>query len=312
MPALNKFEIHYFLSDNKHAMNAVVKNKCEAEFLAVAYEVIKLLELDVTLNAEALKEGGIRDIWECLGKNSPQITLLIAVLTLIFTWKALPDSELNELQKENLRLQNEQLKKQLVEDKISPKTVIQHAEKANDNQKIVTRRSNFYKELNINREVTQVGFSALDKDQKPVGNEVIIPRAEFLYFIQRTNKLPTEIDDNARIEIVAPVLRASKAKWRGIYNEQPIDFYMNDAVYKDAILDKRISFTSGNVIVCALEIHKELNEVGDVIITKYSVQTVLDQIENNVPIETASGKKYRREKKLKDSQTDLFLPAEQG
>jgi hypothetical protein len=65
MSALKKFEIHYFLPDNMHSMDAVVKNKCEAEFLAIAYEVIRLLELDITLNTEALKEGGLRDIWEC-------------------------------------------------------------------------------------------------------------------------------------------------------------------------------------------------------------------------------------------------------
>lgn len=311
MSALKKFEIHYFLPDNMHSMDAVVKNKCEAEFLAIAYEVIRLLELDITLNTEALKEGGLRDIWECMGKNAPQLTLLISVLTLVLTWMALPDSELKGLQKENLMLQNEQLKKQLAVDQISPEVVVEHAKRANDNQKIVTRRSNFYQALNISQEVTQVGFSALDTEQKPVGNEIIIPKSKFVLFIQKTNKLPTEIDENAYIEIVAPVLRKSKAKWRGVYNGQLIDFYMKDAVYKAAVLDKRISFTSGNAIICVLEMHRELNEVGDVIITKYCVLAVLDRIENNVPVETESGNKYRKEKKFKDSQMNLFTLSEQ-
>lgn len=288
-------------------MDAVVKNKCEAEFLAVAYEIIALLELDITLNAEALKEGGIRELWEALGKNSQQITILLLLLTAIFTYHMIPDSELTELQKENLKLQNEKLKEELSKSDISKETVDAHVKNTNENQKIVTRRSNFYRILlNANLEVSRVGFSRLDNDHKTIGDEIIVPRTEFIYFIQRSNKLPTEVDENAQIEIVSPVLREGKAKWKGIYNEEVINFFMGDRIYKSAVLAKQISFKNGDVLTCVLEIHKELNEVGEVVVTKYVVRTVLDKIENGVLTETQGGKKYRRQKKIQDSQGSLF------
>ena len=62
MITAEKFEIHYYLKDGSHSMDAVVKNKCEAELLAVAYEIIDLLDLDVTINAEALREGGVKEL----------------------------------------------------------------------------------------------------------------------------------------------------------------------------------------------------------------------------------------------------------
>ena len=287
-------------------MDAVVKNECEAEFLAVAYEVISLLDLDITLNAEALQEGGIKELWKVLGENSSQLTVFLLVLTAVFTYQMIPDSELTGLQKENLRLQNEQLRKELLQSEINENTIKNHVTSANENQKIVTRRSNFYRKLDHNLEVRKLGFSTLDKDQKPIGDEIIILKGDFLHFIQRSNKLPVETDESAQIEIVAPVLREGKAKWKGIYNEESISFFMDDHIYKDAVLSKRISFTSGNVITCVLEIHKELNEVGEVVIKKYSVQTVLDKIENGTAKETSSGKKYRADKKIQDSQGEFF------
>jgi hypothetical protein len=72
-------------------------------------------------------------------------------------------------------------------------------------------------------------------------------------------ELPIEIDENAQIEIVAPVLRKGKTRWKGIYNEEFINFFMDDPIYNDAVLAKQISFKSGDVITCVLEIHRELN-----------------------------------------------------
>lgn len=190
MTTANKFEIHYFLKDGSHSMDATDKNKCEAEFLAVAYEIIDLLDLGITLNAEALREGGVKDVWEFIGKNSPQFLVICAVLTALFAYKGIPDAELTGLKKENLRLENKKLKEELSKIEISEDVVEAHIKTVNENQKVVTRRSNFYRILNLNEEVQQVGFSTLDKDQKPLGNEIVVQRPNFLHFIQRTNKLP--------------------------------------------------------------------------------------------------------------------------
>lgn len=296
-------------------MDAIVKNRCEAEFLAVAYEIINLLELDVTLSAEALQEGGIRELWDFIVKETSYadkistITCLALILQITLSQFPQTDADLVDLQKEDLKLSIEErslnikkLKVELSGGHLKEKTMESAKTIINKNPKIVTRRSNFYKILAHSKEVTQVGFSRLDNNQKPISKEIVVPKAAFINFIQRTNKLPIDVDDDARIEIVAPVLREGKAKWKGIYREEPISFFMDDKDYKEAVLAKRVSFKNGDIIACVLEIHRELNEVGDIVITKYSVQTVLDKMENGTPTETASGKKYRKRKKVEDSQ----------
>lgn len=322
MTLSNKFEIHYFLKDGSHSMDALVKNKCEAEFLAVAYEIINILDLDIILNAEALREGGIKDFFNFLIKETSyaeKIATLTLVLMLVQTTISLipkantkiankQNEELMQLSIEEKKLNIQKLKNELSNDNVSEQTIESSKMVINKSPKIVTRRSNFYKTLLHNQEVAQLGFSILNKDYEPLGREVIVSSADFVSFVQRTNKLPVEIDEDARIEIVAPVLREGKAKWKGIYNEEPISFFMDDKIYKDGVLAKRISFKNGDVIICVLEIHKEINEVGEIVITKYSVQAVLDKGDNGNLIETSSGKQYRRAKKTQNSQRELFDP----
>ncbi|EHW0638161.1 hypothetical protein L3I77_004814, partial [Vibrio vulnificus] len=67
-----------------------------------------------------------------------------------------------------------------------------------------------------------------------------------------------------------------------------------------------ISFTHGAAIKCVLHIHRKLDEVGDVVVTGYSVDTVIENGQESVFQETMQGKKYRHQKALKDAQQDLF------
>lgn len=309
-----KFEIHYFLQNNSHSMDAIVRNKCEAEFLAIAYEIIRILELGITLEAEAHEEGGLRDIWNFIGENGTQISILISVLALIVALKPETDTELVELQKtetrlsiEEKKLNIEKLKRESSGDNNPTQVTLKKASASvNQNHKVVVHKSNFYKKLSHYDKVTQVGFSILDDKSKPISSETYVPRSEFNKFVLLSNRLPTETIEDAQIKIVAPVLLEGRAKWKGIYVDPPaISFEMNDTAFKEAVLSKQISFKSGDIILCVLEINRELNEVGEIVITKYAVQTVLDKIENGIKIETESGKKYRREQEFRKAQTSL-------
>ena len=146
MELASKFELHYYLSDASHSMNALVKNKCETEFLAVTSEVAEILGIHLELDCEALKEGGVREIWKALGDNNPQITLLMAALALI--WSVIPqtDNELSDLQKEDLRLSIEERKleidklKQEIEDGVTSEAIEKAAAEASRNCKVPTRK----------------------------------------------------------------------------------------------------------------------------------------------------------------------------
>lgn len=309
----SKFELHYYLSDDSHSMNALVRNKCEAEFIAVATEVADILGIHLELDCEALREGGIREIWKALGDNSAQIALLISTLALI--WSVIPktDQELVDLQKEDLRLSIEQrkqalrkIKEDVENNSVTPGTISSAKKIASRSYKVVTRKSNFYKTLSTYEKVTQVGFSELNYKGVPLADERIISRQEFPKFIIKSHDLEPLKDSSAYIEIVAPVLKDGKAKWKGIYEGQPISFYMNDKEFKMAVVSKQLSFKNGDGILCVLLIHKKVDEIGEVMTSGYSVDVVLENIHSGVSGETAQGIRYRHTKKMSDNQTDMF------
>jgi hypothetical protein len=313
MESPSKFELHYYLADNSHSMNALVRNKCEAEFLAVAIEVAEILGVHLDFDCEALQEGGVREVWKALGENSAQIALVISTLALI--WSVIPktDQELVDLQKEDLRLSIEQRKHELGQikedvenNRVTPETIESAAKIASRSYKVVTRKSNFYKTLSTYEKVTQLSYRELSAEGKALSIERIIGRDEFPKFILTSYELEPLKDTLAHIEIVAPVLINGKAKWKGIYDGQPISFSMNDKEFKMAVVSKQRSFKNGDAIICVLHIHKKVDELGDVVTSGYSVEVVLENVSSGVSVETVQGKKYRHTKKMKDSQNDMF------
>jgi hypothetical protein len=308
-----KFQIHYHLLKESHSLDAFVKNKCEAEFLAVAIEVAEILGVELTLESEALLEGGIREIWSVLGKNSAQIALVISTLALI--WSVVPqsDKELLDLQKQETRLSIEERKLEIekLKKELKKVTEVKDAAKAaatisNGSYKVVTRKSNFYKTLATCKKVYQVGFVELDREGKPLDQEKIVSKEFFDKFILTSNELsPLEID-SARIEIVAPVLKEGKAKWKGIYENEYISFSMEDNDFKQAVLSKQISFKNGSEIICALLKHRKVDELGDIVASGYVVDVVLENVESGTSTEMPQGRRYRHTKKLLDSQEEMF------
>lgn len=311
----SKFELHYYLSDTSHSMNALVRNKCEAEFIAVAVEVAEILGIHLELDCEALQEGGIIEVWKALGENSAQIALLISTLALIWSVAPKTDQELVDLQKEDLRLSIEKrkqtlekIKEDVEKKKVTKETIKSSVNLASRSYKVVTRKSNFYKTLSTYEKVTQVGYSELNSENRKLRDEKLVTRDEFPKFILKSQDLDPLKDSSAYIEIVAPVLTDGKAKWKGIYDDQFISFIMSDNDFKQAVISKQLSFKNGDGILCVLLVYKKVDELGEVVTSGYSVEVVLENIHSGVSGETAQGKRYRHTKKMKDRQNDMFTP----
>jgi hypothetical protein len=116
-----------------------------------------------------------------------------------------------------------------------------------------------------------------------------------------------ETDDNALIEVFAPVLTDGNYHWRGYYLGDPISFAMLDPQFKASIVAKKVHFQHGTRLKCVLNIHRKYDELGEVTITGYSVVTVLDQSEAGTDfVETPQGRSYRHAKALRESQGDMF------
>lgn len=111
-----------------------------------------------------------------------------------------------------------------------------------------------------------MGFTPLSLDPSAQADESTVPRADFIKFIQASNNLPVEPIEDARIEIVAPVLKEGDYKWKGAYDGQAISFTMGDEVFKSSVLLGDVSFQHGSTIECVLNIHRKFDEVGEVVL----------------------------------------------
>lgn len=308
-----KLQMHYYLENGSHSMDAIARNKCESEVLAIVQEIAKVLNTQIVIEAEAWKEGGLRDIWAFTNANAAVISVIVSIAGIVISRIPTTDPELEQLQKEDLklsilerRINLAKLQKEVEEDKVTQDTVEKVASLVDTNYKVVTRKSNFYKQLNNTPKITKVGINGLDKEGEEAFKEAMVQRSDFKRFILHSNSLPVQIEDNAVIEIISPVLRNGRHKWKGIYKGESISFSMNEQDFKRDVLSEQISFTHGAAIKCVLHIHRKLDEVGDVVVTGYSVDTVIENGQESVFQETMQGKKYRHQKALKDAQQDLF------
>jgi len=375
LPAI---QLHYYLADGAHAMNAHVRNKCEAEMLAAIQYVLEQLAIDVQIETSAYTEGGLIEHWRFVTKPENAavgITLTLGTLTLLSTillavWNHLPASDpeldatnkkiaaatLEEKQLTILKLR-EELKKagvplppsqtltvKAIDASPTSSGALVVAPKASDpskppvvrartvdrapnlsmvgpgpspeivdaavavlrvDLKVATRRSNFFKAVLPYDKVLAIGFTpASSADAVPT--EQVVERGNFSKYLLTSDKLPSDVVDGAIIEIVAPVIKEGGMQWKGIYNGESISFAMKDEAFKAMVKRREVSFYAGNAISCVLQIDKKVDSLGDVVVTGYSVPTVLAKVESDALVETPQGRRHKFEQKHAKSQNGLF------
>lgn len=304
---MQRFELHYELPGSKHSMEAFAFVKAESELIHLIKDVSDILGLEVSLEATALREGGIRQAWGALGKNAPQISVLLAALTIVMTLKPKSDHDLMDLQKEKLRLEIQVLKKELNESESVPpiKLIEAAAQEMNDEIKVVKRRSNYYQILNGTPDIINVSFEHYDENDE-LRDTKTVPRPEFLRYAALSGDLTPVDDEEAVVEIVSPVLKRGNFKWKGFYKDELIDFKVYDKGFVNEVVDGKREFHNGTAIRCILKMKRKVNEVGEIIYFGYSTSVVTDIIEESNYTETKSGKSYRARKKEQDRQTTMF------
>lgn len=304
----SKIELHYFFSDESHTMDAVIRNKCEHEFLEIVKHVSTLFNVEFEIESEAYTEGGLREWWSLTIKKNPTLAaILIGVLINVLSNYITTDRELNELQKQELRLSIEKLKQDLEENKEKTPTI--HIENAtfiiNNDIKVQKHKSNFYKNLDGYRKVIKIETTALSEENKPIDEPVPVERPDFAKFILTSDEMPSELDDLAVIEIVSPVLTNTNYKWKGIYKGEPIDFSMKDKEFKDSVISDKETFKNGTYIECVLEISRKVSDFGEVKNSGYSVLTVIKKDDGISQVITKQGKRYLDEQDAKKRQLSL-------
>jgi uncharacterized membrane-anchored protein YhcB (DUF1043 family) len=304
----SKIELHYFFSDESHTMDAVIRNKCEHEFLEIVKHVSTLFNVEFELESEAYAEGGLREWWSLTIKKNPTLAaIIIGVLINVLSNYITTDRELNDLQKQELRLSIEKLKQDLEENKEEPPYI--HIENAtfiiNNDIKVQKHKSNFYKNLAGYHKVTKIETTALTKENKPTHEPVPVERPDFGKYILSSDEMPSEFDDVAVIEIVSPVLTNTNYKWKGIYKGESIDFSMKDKEFKESVISDKETFKNGTYIECVLEISRKVSDFGEVKNSGYSVLTVIKKDDGISQVITKQGKRYLDEQDAKERQLSL-------
>ena len=319
MRRYNNFELHYFLADDSHSIDAFTRNKAEAELLAALKRTADLLGIECKFEAEALSEGGLREIWKAVGANSAQINILLIVATLVFTRLPPPqdpsqaalDKELTELSIEQKKLEIRKLKEQLDhgsdisnEKDEGDDTTANAVDLIVQDPQVAVRRSNFYSHIIDENKISGLEFSSFTDETSFRSGR--IDRELFRLFILETKNLEPVIVEDAIIEIVSPVLREGRFRWKGIFDEERIGFDMHDYYFKAQVLNEDVTFQHGTVIECVLEISRKLDETGTIKITGYAVKTVISKHDQRQTFQTSQGRSYQEAKRLRTGQNDLF------
>ncbi len=279
-----EFTIHYYFNDDSHSMDAFVRNQAESNILSIINKVSKSLDIELILETEAYQEGGLKEVifYTALVVFAPSLNDLLFYYT----------TEKWDIDKQKLKnlVLDEEIKQLDIQIKQETLAKLQ-------DEKIERETSKFYKKLKSYQKVTQVGFQGSEDK-----NETIVERKDFDNFIVTDNKY-IKIDDNASIEIISPVLKGGNYKWRGIYQNEKIDFSMGDNNFKENVIQGKYTFSSESKMEAKLQITTTYDDFENEVSKSYSVKEVFEFKEDKTskPIITKKGQK----KKIDDRQQEF-------
>lgn len=307
--------IHYFLKDPAlHQLNARLVNNNQANIISIIELISTELGIEIDIDVLATREGGLKDILRLKPKTAADrwivsiifIPIVLQIFVDIIVAFLTQDKELNELQKEYYKAKLEEIKqnkqvdeKQQVEiDKL--KQHIDNLKNSDTAAKIKRKRSAIYTQMNDNNQI--ISFAM---EEYTVNNEINIlgkvDKKDFCKFIDE-QKREVEIDEDATIEIISPVLNNSKYKWRGNYHDEVIEFSMKDKEFKNKIFSEDLQFGSNNILSAKLEIRKNVDEEGNEKVSSYAVIEVFGTELKDGYIEMPK----RIKRKTMQNQMDLF------
>ena len=314
MDKSGKLLVHYFFRDESHAMDAMVRNYCEREVLLIIKELNDRLGFNIQVESEALREGGLKELWKLLGSNKAEIMVIHGILTLLLSRLPVHDRELLELQKENLRLDNEikrleldGARHQLEDDERLKEEIVEELyERVCEDYRIVWHRSNFYKRLHRNHRIVRLSAQALDDQGQPTEDERVVDKIDFSKFVVFSDSMPPVNDEEAVIDIISPVLKQGNYTWKGIYDGKPITFEMGDGRFRRAVLNKEIEFKNGTAIHCSLRQYRKIDESGVIKVSRSKVLAVHELLEDYQSGEVVIIQSRRRSRKALEGQLGLF------
>ena len=314
---ISQLELHYIFEENdiSHSLDAYTRNACEKEFLAIIKTLSLELGIRIDVSVEPKKDGSLIDVYNFLvSQNGLAIAVwanfLLQVVKYVFPRKTKAEKENMALENDNSLLDLIKKAKDLEEQGVPlPPDIEKKLLHIYSSRKMMKQKSNFFKNLKKERKVKSLEISSVNKADETKRQVLFaIPRKDFQDYFLYTDDLESEIDSNAVVEVISPVLKRGKYLWRGIYRKegQTHEFAMLDKDFKKTVVDDGISFQNGTELDCEVEICKKLDDNGDVFNSKYKIRKVYDHRIGNATTEMPRGKKNRQETELEKKQMKLF------
>lgn len=295
---LENLQVHYYLSNNSHSMDAKILNKVESELLKIIEEVSKILDLEIYVETQALEEGGIVSVYRFIIKkeNLAKVAVVGAffagiigsTMSDVIADSIKTDPEMERLKKEKIELEIKKLKQDIANDSIEnthlvsdDRQIIVSEHKgdeiridkelidsiaiyAGENNRVKISKSKFYEYLLKEGKVEKVSTQVLDENFKPKGTEKFVPRSDFKYFVIGKSEVEPDYRQDVVLEIVSPVLNTNRLNWKANHNGQTKTFRLKDDKFKNLIVNKNLSFSNGTKIICDVETKLTINNNGEI------------------------------------------------
>lgn len=311
----NKLELRYYFNDKSNYMDAMIKHRSEKEVLSLVRTLADMLDIKMTVYCESFaQQEGFREIWSVAGENSRLISVLLNLFMQVWTRPSLlvggqPVVDRSVADEEKMQREIALLRSNLRK-KIPGITVTRElVELLSASPRFCKCKSNFYEAVRGYPKVTKFTLRELNENNRSRSGSLEVKREQFDCYILRSDELPPVKDNKATIEIISPVLKDARYRWKGIYNKggETIDFYMCDEDFKKDMFDEKIAFKSGMCIDCVLEIQRKMSELGEVVNISYTVETVIRTRFDKMEIITPQGKRHLRKLEAEKKQLTLDL-----
>lgn len=311
----NKLELRYYFNDKSNYMDAMIKHRSEKEVLSLVRTLADMLDIKMTVYCESFaQQEGFREIWSVAGENSRLISVLLNLFMQVWTRPSLlvggqPVVDRSVADEEKMQREIALLRSNLRKKMPGITVTRELVELLSASPRFCKCKSNFYEAVRGYPKVTKFTLRELNENNRSRSGSLEVKREQFDYYILRSDELPPVKDSKATIEIISPVLKDARYRWKGIYNKggETIDFYMCDEDFKKDMFDEKIAFKSGMCIDCVLEIQRKMSELGEVVNISYTVETVIRTRFDKMEIITPQGKRHLRKLEAEKKQLTLDL-----
>lgn len=311
----NKLELRYYFNDKSNYMDAMIKHRSEKEVLSLVRTLADMLDIKMTVYCESFaQQEGFREIWSVAGENSRLISVLLNLFMQVWTRPSLlvggqPVVDRSVTDEEKMQREIALLRSNLRKKMPGITVTRELVELLSASPRFCKCKSNFYEAVRGYPKVTKFTLRELNENNRSRSGSLEVKREQFDNYILRSDELPPVKDNKATIEIISPVLKDARYRWKGIYNKggETIDFYMCDEDFKKDMFDEKIAFKSGMCIDCVLEIQRKMSELGEVVNISYTVETVIRTRFDKMEIITPQGKRHLRKLEAEKKQLTLDL-----